>query len=124
MFELVASQTGGSGCYAPIAAAGPITNMQVLQQAQFPVGPMYLVRVTHQAGPVDWFIGFNQFNGKIEYLSFQQVQGGGGGGGNPSIQTGPSPSAGGPGTGAPPPPPKTDGGNPAEECQMFPTMCQ
>jgi hypothetical protein len=68
LFQIVAQQTGGSGCYAFIAAAGPILRMEVIDSRIFPIGPLYIVRVTHSAGPVDWFIGFNQITNQIEYL--------------------------------------------------------
>lgn len=79
VFNLVASQTSGSGYYPQIAAAGPISSTEVLDSKAFPLGPMYVIRVTHagsafaSGGPVDWFIGFNQATGKIEYLTFQTV---------------------------------------------------
>lgn len=126
MFQIVAAQTNGAGCYRDIAGAGPVLKMEVLQQADFPIGPLFLVRVTHQGGPVDWFVGFNRFSGKIEYLSYQQIQGT-----PPSIQSGPAPSAGGPGTDATPPVRSAPrggtgdkGGSQPEECSMFPTMCK
>jgi hypothetical protein len=124
MLQLVAQQTGGSGCYPAIRAAGPITHMQILQQQQYPTGPIYLIRVTHQSGPVDWFIGFNQFTSQIEYLSFQPPQTG------TSIQTGPSPSAGGPGPVTSPlptlpqPPGGGVGGGQTDGCSLYPAMCQ
>lgn len=80
LFSLVAQQTGGRGCYAPMAAAGVVTKMEVIDHALFPAGPLYIVRVTHVAGPVDWFIGFDQTSSKVIYLTFQ------------SVTTGPSPS--------------------------------
>jgi hypothetical protein len=75
LFTLVAQQTAGQGCYAPIAAAGVVTKMEVIDHATFPAGPLYIVRVTHVAGPVDWFIGFDQISSKVIYLTFQSVTG-------------------------------------------------
>jgi hypothetical protein len=76
LFSLVAQQTSGQGCYPAIAAAGPITGMQVIDSATFPAGPLYVVRVTHAAGPVDWFIGFDRISSKVIYLTFQSVTNG------------------------------------------------
>ena len=74
LFQAVAYQTNGMGCYAAIAQAGPVAELKVIQRQQFPVGPLYMVRVTHQTGlMVDWFIGFNRITGKVEYLSFQNA---------------------------------------------------
>jgi len=119
VFQAVAQQTGGTGCYAPIRAAGPVRSMQVVDQRQFPIGPLYVVRVTHPGGPVDWFIGFNQFSGQVEYLTFQPAQTQ-----QPTITTGPAPGAGGPTptpepTPRPAPPSGTD-----EGCTLYPAMCQ
>src|SRR5690348_11489019 len=41
LFLTIAQQTGGQGCYQQIRAAGPIQNMQILDQRQFPIGPLY-----------------------------------------------------------------------------------
>lgn len=117
VFQAVAQQTGGSGCYAPIAAAGPIQDVELIEEREFPVGPLYVMRVTHQSGPpADWFIGFNNTTGKIEYLTFQAVVGGK----SSSIAKGPDPNSG--GIAKPkvvkPPPPTT-----SEACKKFPVMC-
>lgn len=115
LFQIIAQQTGGSGCYPQIARAGPITDMQIVQGQQFPVGPLYVIRVQHSSGVrADWFIGFNQVTGQVEYLSFQPVQGP-----PPTIAAGPSPSSGGPST---PPPVDGSAGN-GEGCELYPAMC-
>lgn len=131
LFMLVAQQTQGRGCYAQIAQAGPVTGMQVLAQQQFPTGPLFIVRVSHQAGNVvDWFIGFNQYNGKIESLTFQAAQaqpptipggptpeGGGSPGGGTSTggSTGGGTGAGSGGTGS--------GSSGGDGCDLYPAMC-
>jgi hypothetical protein len=117
LFNLIAAQTGGSGCYAPIRGAGPVTGMQVIQSQNYPIGPVYLIRVTHQAGPADWFIGFNRSTGRVEYLSFQAAQPG------TTIETGPSPGAGGPSPSDSPTPPPPPGDDP-DGCSLYPAMCQ
>lgn len=71
LFQLIGQQTGGRGCYPQIQAAGPIQGMEVIDQKMFPAGPVYVIRVTHSAGAVDWFIGFNQSTGQVELLTFQ-----------------------------------------------------
>jgi hypothetical protein len=76
LFNLVAQQTGGQGCYGPIAAAGPIKRMKVIDSAIFPAGPLYVVRVTHVAGPVDWFIRFDRISSRVIYLTFQSTTNG------------------------------------------------
>jgi hypothetical protein len=86
LFQVVAQQTGGAGCYSFIAAAGPVVRMEIIDSRMFPVGPLYIVRVTHSAGVVaDWFIGFNQATGQIEYLSYQAATGNV----RPTVETGP-----------------------------------
>lgn len=122
LFQIVAQQTGGSGCYAQIQQAGPITNMQVVSQQQYPVGPLFVVRVSHSSSiTADWVIGFNQFTSKIEYLTFQAVPQ------NQPPVTIPAPSPGGP-TGGGGPPPSPPSGTPStpsgDGCDMFPAMCQ
>ncbi|WP_277667814.1 hypothetical protein [Novosphingobium lindaniclasticum] len=117
LFKLVAMQTGGSGCYSAIASAGPITGMQVLQSQQFPVGPLYSVRVSHQSGSVIWLIGFNKFTNKIEYLNFQPDIGVNQASGD--IRVG-LPSGQGPSTDDEREPnPNAE----KSECQLYPAMC-
>lgn len=124
LFQLVSMQTGNTGCYAQIRAAGPVTGMQVLQQQEFPVGPVFLVRVTHQVGgQVDWFIGISRFTNRVEYLAHQPAQGG------TSIVNGPAPDAQGPIPTQPNPAPAPNpnpnpGGAQPEGCDVYPTMCQ
>lgn len=124
LFQLIAMQTNGRGCYPAIAAAGPVQNMQVIDQRQFPIGPLFVVRVFHPNMAVDWFIGFNQFTSKVEYLSFQAAQTQ-----TPTISTGPTapiggspnPGGGSPGGGSPPSGGSSGGG---DGCDLYPAMCQ
>ena len=123
LFNVVGQQTNGSGCYAQIAAAGPVQNMQVVSQQNYPLGPMFIVRVAHVSFAVDWIIGFNQFTGKVEYLTFQSAQ-------QPPVLPRVDPPTPGtppsPGSTTPPPP---SGGSPtttsgSDGCDLYPTMCQ
>lgn len=121
LFQVVAQQTGGRGCYPQIAGAGPVAAMQVMQSQQMPVGPLYVIRVQHGSGArADWFIGFNQATGQVVYLSFQGAQDR-----PPTIEAGPSPTGSGPSTqpsgggGAPP----IAGGGDGEGCDLYPAMC-
>lgn len=127
LFNLIAQQTGGSGCYSFIAGAGAITDMQVIDSRQYPIGPVYSVRVTHVAGPVDWFIGFSQATGRVEYLTYQTVTSGV----LPSVVNGPdsTKNLGGvlPLESPPPNEPPRPGGETQTElekaCSKFPQMC-
>lgn len=131
LWNLIYQQTNGSGCYPQIAGAGQIVGMQVIDGRQLPLGPIYAIRVTHSGGPtaaagsVDWFIGFNQYSGKIEYLNFQNVVANQ----NLSIATGPSPDAN-IVVPDPRPTPKPEPSNETAEqktmrlaCANFPPMC-
>lgn len=121
LFNVVAQQTGGRGCYPQIANEGPVVGMQVMQSQQFPIGPLYLIRVQHASGTVaDWFIGFNRVTGKVEYISFQSAGSASGPAPGPTIQTGPAPTGGGPTT------PGGGGGGKGgsgEGCDLYPAMC-
>ncbi len=127
LFQLIAAQTNGAGCYADVRAAGPITNMQVIDQRNYPVGPMFAIRVTHASGTqADWFIGINQYTQRVEYLNYQAVSTStpppqvNRGPSNPQIDTTmlsepstPAPSPGGGGSSS-----DSDG------CEIYPVMCQ
>lgn len=121
LFQGIAQQTGGMGCYPQIRAAGPITNMVVIDQRNFPIGPLFVIRVTHQAsGPVDWFMGINLMTQRVEYLNFQNVMPNTP---TPTVMSGPTapqivnPT---PTTSAPAPGPGSGG----EGCSLYPAMCQ
>jgi hypothetical protein len=134
LWQLVYVQTGGSGCFAQIRAAGPVQAMQVLDQQVLPNGTVWVVRVVHLTGAtVDWFIGINRL-GKVEVLTFQNPQQAA-----PSVATGPVlplgggiPTAPAPATPTPvspapsPPaqPPTGGGGNTNAGCALYPAMCQ
>lgn len=117
VWQLVYMQTGGRGCYALVASLGAPQGMQIVDSRQFPIGPLYAVRVNHQAGSADWFIGFNQMTGKVEYLNFQPTQTGAA---PPSTGTGPEPTASGPSA----PPPSTPSTGSGDGCDLYPAMCQ
>lgn len=129
LFGAVYQETSGTGCYSGIQGAGPITGMQMLGAQDFPIGPLYLIRVTHSSGAVaDWFVGFNRNTGQVEYLRFQAPQTGQ----TPSITTGPSPTGSGP---SPVPAPQPTGGGggtggggsggsgSGAGCELYPVMC-
>jgi len=95
VWQFIYQQTGGSGCYAAIAAAGPVTRMDVTDTHELPLGPVYVIRVAYAgianySAPMqaDWFVGFNRATGSIEYLNFQAA----GTGAAPTIEQGPDPS--------------------------------
>jgi len=138
LYQTVWLQTGGTGCYPTIRAAGPVQNMQVIEQQALPNGMVYAIRVVHAYGSsVDWFIGINQFTGKVDYLNFQTAQQA-----LPSVSIGPvnggaipmpagsgatsggSAPAGGDRVNLPPaqPPPKKPEGK-GDGCDLFPSMC-
>jgi hypothetical protein len=128
LFQTVAQQTNGQGCYQQIRAAGPVLDAQVLDQRQFAIGPLYVIRVTHQTGAVDWFIGFNQVTGKVELLTFQSAVSS-----TPTIQTGPSPRSTGPSPASGSTHPRdgsTGGKSPSSSgsgddgCDLYPAMCE
>jgi hypothetical protein len=123
VFQAVWAQTGGSGCYPAIQAAGPVTNMQVTNVQMMPAGPVFALRVNHGPIAADWFIGLSNYTGRVEMLTFQDartampppvLQGPAPG---PNMQTG--------GT-LPPPPvatPPPSGPRP-QGCELYPVMCQ
>ena len=122
LFQIVAQQTGGSGCYPVIQAAGPVVNMQVLGQQTFPVGPLYLIRVQHQSGVTfDWFMGLNLLINKVQVLMFQP----GGGSTMPTIATGPTlgNGSGGGGTSGGSSPPASQTTPPPANCSLYAGMC-
>lgn len=121
LFQLIAAQTGGQGCYPAIRAAGPVKNMQLIGQQMFPVGPVYLIRVQHPTVAVDWFMGINQFTNQIQFLSFQPA-----GAVMPSIATGPTPTGGGgvpQSNPVPSTPPSTPTPPTVTNCNLYPGMC-
>lgn len=123
LFQLIGQQTGGRGCYPEIQAAGPIQGMEVIDQKMYPAGPVYVIRVTHSAGAVDWFIGFNQSTGQVALLTFQPATSS-----QPKVAEGPqddskggnpTPAAGsGSGSGG-------DSGSKSSQsgCDLYPAMC-
>ncbi len=119
LFQAIAMQTNGKGCYPAIRQAGPITSMQMLQSQDFPIGPLFMIRVQHPQAVADWYIGFNRMNGRIEYLNFQPAQGSA------------IPDIGRPPTGPIPHPTPTPGTTPgpapgpdaSEGCRAYPAMC-
>lgn len=129
LFQVIAVQTGGMGCYPQIAAAGPIANMQRRDVQLLPAGPVFAVRVTHQNGAVaDWFIGLSNWTGRVEYLTFVPAAANSA---SPTISAGPVRSDGSSGGSIPPPPPpqsqqqQGSGGSANSACTArWGTMCQ
>lgn len=113
LYQTVFLQTGGTGCYPQIRQAGPISNIEIMSQQQFPAGPLYQLRVQHPSITVDWFMGVSQFTGRIEYLNYQAAQGGP----PPKIETGPNPD------GGPSPAPNPEPGQKDDGCALYPSMC-
>jgi len=114
LLNIVAQQTGNTGCYMAIRAAGPVTNMQVIDQKMFPAGPLYVIRVYHQGTIVDWFMGINTAMNKVAYLTFQAPQNGQPA---PTVSGGPTAPSG----GSPPPPPSPS--PTSDGCSLYPDMC-
>jgi hypothetical protein len=125
LFQLIAAQTNGQGCYPQIRAAGPVQNMQVIDQREFPIGPVYVVRVFHPNFAADWFIGFNRFTSRVEYMSFQAANGPA-----PTVAAGPTAPIGGqPPVGVSVGQPSAGGQQPSrggagDGCALYPAMCQ
>ncbi|MEJ0060788.1 MAG: hypothetical protein WDM79_14945 [Terricaulis sp.] len=119
LFQAVAMQTNGMGCYAQIAQAGPVVGMQLIDQQEFPNGTIFVIRVTHRAAVVDWFMGVNRFTTQVDYLNYQNATGPA-----PSVETGPSQSQ----SVGPSPVetrrPSTPSSNDVPDgCELYPTMC-
>jgi hypothetical protein len=118
VFQAVEAQTQGRGCYPQLQQIGPVVGMQITGHQQFPVGPLFSVRVQHQSGvATDWFIGMNLYTNRVEYLTFQASQGGAP---PPDIVTGPRPGPDGGGSPRPSPPPP---GASDDGCALYPAMC-
>jgi hypothetical protein len=119
LYEQVVLQTSNTGCYPQIRQAGPVVDAQVIGQQNFPVGPVFMVRVAHQSGQMDWFIGFNSFTGKVELLSYQPAANA------TSIESGPSSRSKGPSSTPRSPSPQSSGeGDSDDGCKLYPAMCQ
>lgn len=114
LFQLVAQQTNGMGCYQQIAAAGHVTGVSRQQSMQLPDGMMYLIRVQHSSQvAVDWFVGINSFSGRVAFLSYQPASQ------RVDINRGPDPTDSTKIDTAPPPPASGEDG-----CDVYPAMCQ
>jgi hypothetical protein len=116
LFMLIGQQTGGKGCYPEIQAAGPVQDMQIIDEKMYPNGPVYVIRVTHSTGSVDWFIGFNQTTGRVELLTFQPATTSS----QPKVADGPDDDHGGGN------PTKHSGKGPEGSqsgCELYPAMC-
>jgi hypothetical protein len=122
LFQNIFMQTGGTGCYLVIQSAGPVVGMETTGVQNFPAGPVFSVRVSHQGGTkADWFIGLSNFSGKVEYLDFQTAQST-----TPvTPQSLPQHQSGDGGNIPNPTPPGSTSANqvPTKGCEMFPSMC-
>jgi hypothetical protein len=126
MYQTVWSETGGRGFYPLLAQLGLVTGGTVHGRQEFPVGPVYAVRVQHQFGASDWYIGFNRLTNRIEYFASQPAVSNQP---EPRLDTPPPPRI-----DAPPPrqeprdtPAKTPPSKPTEStagCDLYPTMCK
>lgn len=75
VYQYIAMQTGGSGCYQAVKLLGQANKLTVENQVMMPVGPLYSVRVEHSGGMQSiWRIGFSQISGQVEYINFQPLQ--------------------------------------------------
>ncbi|MTH66039.1 hypothetical protein [Paracoccus shanxieyensis] len=71
VFNIIASQTGGMGCYQAIAVAGPAIDMDLIDQKDHNDGTMSLYRARHAGGNIiDWTIGIRPSTGKVYFISF------------------------------------------------------
>lgn len=118
LFQAVYHQTSGRGCYPQIAQAGPVVNMQVVHTQQFPIGPLFVVRVAHHSVAADWYIGFNQFTGQVIHLNYQPAMISAPPPPPPIDQPPPNPD--GPTPGSTPGP---SGGEASDGCRLYPAMC-
>jgi hypothetical protein len=90
LWNIVRMQTNGLGCYQQIMAAGPIVETEVIARQDFPLGPLYIIRVYHPSVAADWFVGFNGQTSNVEYLTFQAANQNN----EPTIAAGPDRAAG------------------------------
>ncbi len=75
LWQYIAMQTAGLGCYQAVRSLGQVTASTVESQVMMPVGPLYSVRVEHSGGIQSiWQIGFNRTSGQTEYLYWQPAQ--------------------------------------------------
>jgi hypothetical protein len=122
LWMTIASQTNNSGLYQPLAQLGPVQNIQIVNQVQMPVGPVYSMIAQHQGGTSTWTLGLSNYTNRIEYANFNIN-----GPQSPlppppiSVTSTPPPTPG--GSPSPPagPPPTANPSSPA--CQKFPNLC-
>ncbi len=75
LWATIAAQTGGSGFYPQLAAAGVPTNIVVLQQQQMPQGVIFRMQSQHASGTgFEWLLGLNHFGNRIEYMNSNPLQ--------------------------------------------------
>jgi hypothetical protein len=122
LWMTIANQTNNSGIYQPLAQLGPVQNIQIVNQVQMPVGPIYSMVAQHQGGTSSWTLGLSIYTNRIEYANFN-ING-------PQAPLPPQPI---PVTSTPPPvpggiptppagpPPSANPSSPA--CQKFPNLC-
>lgn len=69
-FQIVFQQTGGTGCYPAVRQLGPVQQIEIVNTTQYPVGPFYTLRVTHQSGDKSyWQLGLGTATNKVEHIS-------------------------------------------------------
>ena len=120
LWQTIAAQTGNSGIYPQLVAAGAPTNITVVQQQQMPQGFMFRLRSQHATGAAfEWLLGISSMSNRIEYMSSNPLQSGGPGPNpNPYPSPGPAPA---PGPSPNPGPTTIPPGGSA--CQKFPDLC-
>jgi hypothetical protein len=111
LWYVISSQTGNTGIYPPLYQLGPITNITVDQQQQFPQGVLFNVTARHQNGQSNWRIGISSLTNKIEYANFTL-------GGAPPPPLPPTPPNPNPPSPSPSPTPP-----PSSACQKYPDLC-
>jgi hypothetical protein len=68
VFDAVRVETGSTGCYPQIQAAGQIIGMQLISALQRNEGPLYRIRVFHAAAISDWVIGIDTKTARVDSL--------------------------------------------------------
>lgn len=70
LWQTIAMQTGNSGIYPQLAQLGPVQDVVVTQQQQFPQGWLYAMTAQHSNGQSTWQVGVSNISNRIEYSNF------------------------------------------------------
>lgn len=74
VFQAVAMQTNGAGCYPQLQVLGPLQDLEELSSVELPAGPVKTYRATHANGTIYWQIGISRFTQKVEWLTVNAVR--------------------------------------------------